>query len=773
MLRLSLRPNVIAAYLSAAMICAMGWLAYGSLGRASDAAAHSHDTIPVMNALRAVDDQVRDATAAERDLVSTGDAGYATAYATATDAALRSLADLRGIAAPYRGADIRVDSLGYFVHLRIAEMDEVVRTARESAATPPSRVVPPPRDDQPDRKVTELLASIAASVVADDSRVAAGTATDKAVLLVLLLALSLLAVLLALYVNAMHTRNVRAQQRMTDALQEQSVQLQIQANELTATNQELERATAEMLRQTIEAERSETRLAGILGSATDAVVSFDDDERIVYFNAAARRLFGMDESAVAGERILRTVAERSVQTFEEHMLAARRSAHIGIAHPEVWDTVIARADAGNADAAHRAAVAAEVPVEVSMAYTRSGKQGLFTAVLRDVTRQRQLEDEFRQAQKMEAVGRLAGGIAHDFNNLLTVIGASSDFLLHDLRDDTRSLSADVREIRAATDRAASLTRQLLTFSRRQLVQPQLLDLNVVMFEMESMLQRLIGEDTTLATDYADGLGLVRLDRGQLEQVVVNLVLNARDAMPGGGVVKLGSGVRSVTTAGVVMRYATLTVADSGIGIDEATHARIFEPFFTTKEQGKGTGLGLSTVYGIVKASGGDIVVESEPGAGTEFRLEFPCVDNAPVTPPVKTIAPDTLRGFETVLVVEDEEPLRRLTRRILESRGYAVLDAANGNEAILVLAGAQTRVHLVLSDVVMPGMGGRELVERVLPVYPWLRVLFMSGYTEDTMLQHRVAELGIRVVEKPFTRDDLVLAVRSALDHSGDAVPVG
>ncbi|HEY8312402.1 MAG TPA: ATP-binding protein, partial [Gemmatimonadaceae bacterium] len=410
-----------------------------------------------------------------------------------------------------------------------------------------------------------------------------------------------------------------------------------------------------------------------------------------------------------------------------------------------------------------------------MAYARTGKDGLFTAVLRDVTRQRQFEEEFRQAQKMEAVGRLAGGIAHDFNNLLTVIGASSDFLLHDLRDHPTSLSADVKEIKAATSRAASLTRQLLAFSRRQLVQPQLLDLNAVVREMETMLRRLIGEDTRLITEYADDVGMVKLDRGQLEQVVVNLVVNARDAMPGGGTVRLSTGIErsepddpSLTAAECV----TLGVADSGVGIDEQAKARIFEPFFTTKEKGKGTGLGLSTVYGIVKASGGDIVVESKVGSGTEFRLKFPRIDESVVAAPAESVASDSARGYETVLVVEDEEPLRRLTRRILESRGYTVLDAADGEEAIRLLASAPSRVDLVLTDVVMPGMSGRELVERLLPVYPWLRVLFMSGYTEDMMLQHRVSELGIALVEKPFTRDDLALAVRSTLDRSGAAAEV-
>jgi PAS domain S-box-containing protein len=760
MLRLSLRPNVVAAYLSALMVCEMGWLAYQRADGAQSVTAQARSALAVMDAVRALDGRMRDANLAERDLVVTDDPRYAGTYTAASDGTVRALSVLRDVSAPYPAVAARIDSLGYFVRLRLAELDETVRLRRDAGAKAAADVVRSQRSNESDRKIDELLRSIAVTVDRSASGTAAGLSAEGQLILLLIAATAVLAVLLAFFVNIMHARNVRAQRRMTEELENQSLQLQLQANELTATNRELEAATTEMLRQTVEAERSEMRLAGILGSATDAVVSFDDDERVVYFNAAARRLFGMDENLIPGARIRTAIAERSSVAFEEHMLAARRSAHLGEASPEVWDTLVVRP---NED---------EIPVEVSMAYARTGKQGLFTAVLRDVSRQRQFEEEFRQAQKMEAVGRLAGGIAHDFNNLLTVIGASSDFLLHDLRDQSSSLSADVREIKAATNRAASLTRQLLAFSRRQLVQPQMLDLNAVVREMETMLRRLIGENMTLSTEYSDDIGLVKLDRGQLEQIIVNLVVNARDAMPGGGTVRVCTGTAASDTNGIPGECVTLSVADSGVGMDEQTRARIFEPFFTTKEQGKGTGLGLSTVYGIVKASGGDIEVQSALEEGTEFQLRFPCVGDEVATASVETLTPDAGRGSETVLVVEDEEPLRRLTRRILESRGYTVFDAADGEEAIRTLASVSSHVDLVLTDVVMPGMSGRELVECLLPVYPWLRVLFMSGYTEDMMLQHRVAELGITVVEKPFTRDDLARAVRNALDRAVETIEI-
>ncbi len=760
MLRLSLRPNVVAAYLSALMVCVMGWLVFQRVDGARAVTVQSRSALAVMNAVRVLGGRMRDANLAERDLVVTNDPRYAGTYTAASDGTVRALSGLRDVSVPYPSVASRLDSLGYFVHLRLGELDETVRLRRDAGAKAAADVLRSQRSNESDRKIDELLGSIAMTVDRTASGTAAGLRAEGQLLLLLIAATAVLAVLLAFFVNIMHARNVRAQRRMTEELENQSLQLQIQANELTATNRELETATTEMLRQTVEAERSEMRLAGILGSATDAVVSFDDDERIVYFNAAARRLFGLEENLIPGARIRTAIADRSSLAFEEHMLAARRSAHLGEASPEVWDTLVIRP---NED---------EIPVEVSMAYARTGKQGLFTAVLRDVSRQRQFEEEFRQAQKMEAVGRLAGGIAHDFNNLLTVIGASSDFLLHDLRDQSSSLSADVREIKAATNRAASLTRQLLAFSRRQLVQPQMLDLNAVVREMETMLRRLIGENMTLSTEYTEDIGLVKLDRGQLEQIIVNLVVNARDAMPGGGTVRVCTGTAIADTNGIPGECVTLSVADSGVGMDEQTRARIFEPFFTTKEQGKGTGLGLSTVYGIVKASGGNIEVQSDVDEGTEFQLRFPCVDDDIATASVEPLAPDAGRGSETVLVVEDEEPLRRLTRRILESRGYTVFDAADGEEAIRTLASVSSHVDLLLTDVVMPGMSGRELVECLLPVYPWLRVLFMSGYTEDMMLQHRVAELGITVVEKPFTRDDLARAVRNTLDRAVETIEI-
>jgi two-component system, cell cycle sensor histidine kinase and response regulator CckA len=389
---------------------------------------------------------------------------------------------------------------------------------------------------------------------------------------------------------------------------------------------------------------------------------------------------------------------------------------------------------------------------------------------RDVTAQRHLEDQLRQSQKMEAVGQLAGGIAHDFNNLLTAILGSTQLLLQatppgDVRRE------DVEEIRNAGLRAAELTRQLLAFSRRQVLAPKVLELNAVVANMDKMLRRLIGEDVELATALHAEAGAVNADPGQLEQVLLNLVVNARDAMPGGGRVLIET-TRVLLRDELVERrhrlppgdYLCLAVTDSGAGMDEATQAHLFEPFFTTKEVGKGTGLGLATVYGIVKQSGGYIWVYSEPGRGTTVKVYLPRVPGA-AEPPLPAPEPPALRGgHETVLLVEDAAPVRTLARRSLEACGYTVLDAADGPSAIELSARHAGAIAVLVTDVVMPGMSGRELAERLAPTRPAMKVLYTSGYTDDAMVRQGVLTAGVAFLQKPFVPDSLARKVRDVLD---------
>ena len=389
---------------------------------------------------------------------------------------------------------------------------------------------------------------------------------------------------------------------------------------------------------------------------------------------------------------------------------------------------------------------------------------------RDVTAQRQLEGQLRQSQKMEAVGQLAGGIAHDFNNLLTAILGSTQLLLHNTPpgDPRRE---DAEEIRHAGLRAAELTRQLLAFSRRQVLAPKVLDLNAVVGNMDRMLQRLLGEDVELATSLDPAAGTVNADPGQLEQVLLNLAVNARDAMPGGGRLSVGTGRVTLLEEHVERRhrlppgdYACLAVTDTGEGMDEATQAHLFEPFFTTKEVGKGTGLGLATVYGIVKQSGGYIWVYSEPAHGTTVKVYLPRVHGvaeAPLPPP----PPAEVRGgHETVLLVEDATPVRTLARRSLEACGYRVLDAADGPTALELSARHADGIDILVTDVVMPGMSGRELAERLAPARPSMKVLYTSGYTDDAMVRQGVLSAGVAFLQKPFVPDTLARKVRDVLD---------
>ena len=394
----------------------------------------------------------------------------------------------------------------------------------------------------------------------------------------------------------------------------------------------------------------------------------------------------------------------------------------------------------------------------------------FEAIVENVTEQRSLEQQFRQAQKMEAVGRLSGGIAHDFNNLLGVIIGYSEFLEERL-DQNDQLRKNAEEIKKAGQRAASLTRQLLAFSRQQVLEPRVVDLNTVVAETEKMLRRLIGEDIALTTALASELGRVKADQGQIEQVIVNLAVNARDAMPHGGKliletanVELDEAFASQHSPTVPGRYVMLAVTDTGVGMEKEVQAHIFEPFFTTKGKDKGTGLGLSVVYGVVKQSGGYIWVYSEPGKGTTFKIYLPLVEEAVEKADQSTRPAKPLQGSETILLVEDEESLRHLTRTLLIESGYTVLEAKSGTQALEIARAHRGTIHLLLTDMVMPGMSGDVLADQLSLLCPDIKVLFMSGYTDYAVAAHGALEVGTFLLQKPFTRDALMGKVREVLD---------
>lgn len=402
-----------------------------------------------------------------------------------------------------------------------------------------------------------------------------------------------------------------------------------------------------------------------------------------------------------------------------------------------------------------------------------GKAYRFAGLAEDVTARKSLELQLIQAQKMEAVGRLAGGVAHDFNNLLTAINGYSQLALQ--RIDARDpLYRDIEEVHKAGQRAATLTRQLLAFSRKQVLQPRVISLNAVVMDVERLLKRLIGEDVELATVLAPDLGSVRADPGQVEQVLVNLAVNARDAMPNGGRLLLETSNVELDAADPRApadlkpgRYVLVVVTDTGTGIPDPVKEHLFEPFFTTKEPGKGTGLGLATVHGIVRQSGGHIAVESEAGRGAKFRIYLPRVDVPPEPAPRPGGGKEAWRGQETVLLVEDEPAVRALTKAVLTQAGYTVLEARRGEEALLIRQNHPGTIHLVLSDLVMPGLNGLELVRRLREETPGLRVLFMSGYTDAAIMNAGVLRPDVPFLSKPFTTEALLRGVRDALDAAG------
>ncbi len=496
------------------------------------------------------------------------------------------------------------------------------------------------------------------------------------------------------------------------------------------------------------------RLQAVVDAAPVSIIAADRAGSVMVWNKSATQLLGWAEGEVLG-KTLPIIPDEKRAEFE----AARARNLRG--EPTLYETQRLRKDGSLVDV-------------MTSAAPLTGPDGSFTGtlgILVDITERRLLEDQLRQAVKMEGVGRLASGVAHDFNNLLTVIGGRTHLLMGQLPTD-HPMRRDLLLIKQTGERATTLTRQLLAFSRKQILEPAVVDLNEVVSGMRSLLERLLGEDIDFVTNLDPGLGKVMADHGQLEQVIVNLAVNARDAMYRGGRL-------TIATCDVALdesysrqhvdvppgAYVSLAVSDTGIGMDQATKARIFEPFFTTKEVGKGTGLGLASVYGIIKQSNGHIAVYSEPGIGTVVRVYFPRTAGAGTakTEAERDTAP---RGTETLLLAEDDLDLRTLTREILELQGYAVLEAGDVEDAIRIAERHEAIVHLLITDVVMPRMSGRALADAVRRHRPNIKVLFMSGYTDDAIVHHGVLDPGTPFLQKPFTLATLGRKVREVLDRS-------
>ncbi len=525
-------------------------------------------------------------------------------------------------------------------------------------------------------------------------------------------------------------------------------------HELQVHQIELEMQNEELLRSRAEAEAARERYADLYDFAPVGYFTVTGDSTIRQLNLTGARLLGLERSRLVDRRLGGLLAEADRPALE----AALRKAALDQTR-ESCEVALAAAPGGPGH-----------PRTLQMTVSAPrGEPAELRVVAVDVTERRRSEEQLRTSQKLDAIGRLAGGVAHDFNNVLTVILNHAEVALGAVAPDA-PLHGSLVAIQEAAQRAAALTRQLLAFNRRQAVRPQVVDLNVLVRGFADMLHRVLGEDIDLVLSLDPNVAPVEVDPTQIDQVIMNLAVNARDAMPRGGSLTLSTAGVALDPAhrprgGAASAFVRLTVTDTGAGMDPGTMAHLFEPFFTTKERGSGTGLGLSTVFGIVKQSGGHVTVSSEPGKGTSFEINLPRSTALPAPPPRRADErTSSERGTETILVLEDEDALLRICTLVLAAAGYTVLGAASGAEALRACEEHEGTIHLALSDIIMPGMSGVGFARRLRALRPETKVLYMSGYTDDALASHGVAERDVPLLGKPFTGEQLRQKVREVLD---------
>ncbi len=495
-------------------------------------------------------------------------------------------------------------------------------------------------------------------------------------------------------------------------------------------------------------------LSHALRNVSESLSVFDLNGNIIFVNESFVKTYGYEKEELIGQSINKFHPSTNPRQIFKPIIEKTLK--------ENWE--------GELTAKRKSGDLFSIYIRTSPVMDENGKPIVIIGVARDITEKKILEDQLRQSQKMEAIGQLAGGIAHDFNNLLTVIEGYTELLFSSILE-TEPAYNFTKQIKKASDRATALTRQLLAFSRRQILQPKNIDLNALVTEMGVLLKRLIGEDIELSTVLNPEIGAIKADRSQMEQVLMNLAVNARDAMPDGGQLIIETSKVTLDAqfewhhSGLLKgNYVVLSITDTGIGMDEETKEHVFEPFFTTKEKAKGTGLGLATVYGIVKQSGGHIWVDSEKGKGTTFKIYLPMIKRKKTSQDTDAPVSENKAGNETILVVEDEFMVRELVCDSLKNSGYTILEASNGKEAIEMFNKNSKKIDLILTDVIMPAMSGRKMVELLQKKHPGINALYMSGYTDDAIIKHGVLEPGMAYIQKPFSPKALIQKVQEVLE---------
>jgi two-component system cell cycle sensor histidine kinase/response regulator CckA len=709
-----------------ALVVALSFRALGHVEAAAEARKRSYALIIRADALLS---DLRDAETGERGYLLTGDEAFLEPYLAVRDSVSGHLEALRPLTLLSTSRK-HLDALAPLVAAKLSELSRVIELRRHQDIAAALAAVKGGRGKQ---LMDSIRAEMSAFIQIEDGALARHEAelqSNLRRLLVIIATASLFALLLAFAFAYLIYREVQ--------------------HRLVVIQDGTDRARAgEALRS------SEADFRGLVEHAPLGIYRVTPDGHFLTVNPALIKMLGYGGVA----EMTRLDIVRDVYADPE-----RRA--------KPYTELAQRDEAGTeAEWTRRDGSLITVRVIVRRVPGRDGQIECYEGVVEDVTQQRSLENQFRQAQRMEAVGRLAGGVAHDFNNILTAITGYSELLLEDLGSGDPHRS-DVEEIKAAALRATALTRQLLAFSRKQVLQTRVLDLNGVVRTLDKMLHRLVGEDIKLGLSLASALSAVRADPGQIEQVILNLAVNSRDAMPNGGSL-------TIETANVDLdeayarehagaspgRYVMLAVTDTGIGMDAKTRSQVFEPFFTTKELGRGTGLGLSTVYGIVKQSGGYVWVDSEPGHGATFKIYLPRVDELPAELDLLAPVEPVTGGRETVLLAEDDPSVRAVMSDVLTQKGYRVLRAPDGKAALDMARGQPGEIHLLVTDIVMPGLTGRELAEALMAERPGLRVLYVSGYTDDAVVRHGVLQEGMPYLQKPFAPRVLASKVREVLDR--------